>query len=284
LSLDLVRHIPLDQLVVGKNNVRRKDLDKGIDDLAVSIKSNGLLEPIITYFDSESEKFVILAGQRRFHAHNNLNEQYPGQNFDKIKCLVVDKPKTQEQEKAISLAESITQLPLQTIDLRKAVTDLYEKYYDYDIVMDKFGLSKYLVDKYVRLARLPQEIKSAINDGAIHPTTKTAENAALKAVEAFDYTKDSDVSIEQVIELARAWTKSGPTKDSLLNEAKKGGTVKEMSERAKRKPRTKLQIDLSQEIADKLAEVASSKDEKETERAASYIVDGVNRDYSELRD
>ena len=84
-----IQLLSLDSVKVQKYNVRKKEIDKGIEDLAASIKAVGLLQPITVFFDSEKEFYVILAGQRRLNAHHNLNDKYPGKGWDKIKSIVI---------------------------------------------------------------------------------------------------------------------------------------------------------------------------------------------------
>ena len=69
------------------------DADDGTDDLKdliENIKSLGLLQPITVYQKSDTKKYVILAGQRRYSAFVELNKKYPGEGWDKIPAVVVD--------------------------------------------------------------------------------------------------------------------------------------------------------------------------------------------------
>ncbi len=95
--------ILLDKIRVPQYNVRTHDMTAGIDDLAASIKAVGLLQPITAYLDSENERYVVLAGQRRLNAFDYLNKKHPGEGFDKIACVVVNEPKTRE-EKIVAVA------------------------------------------------------------------------------------------------------------------------------------------------------------------------------------
>ena len=282
LSGNLIQLISLDQIKVQKYNVRRHDIDVGTEDLAVNIRANGLLQPITAFFDSEKQLYVILAGQRRLNAHHYLNEQYPEDGFDKIKCIVIDEPESANKKMSLSLAENITQLPMTNSDLVKAVTDLYNIYHDYDIVQEEFGLTKYMVDKYVKLARLPDRIKTAVDTGEISSNNKTAENSALKAVDALHYVKGGDVPVEDVLSLAKELTKGEIDSRSLTSEADRGGSIEDIKDRAKKKPKSKIDIDLSTDVAEKLQKVADNSGETVKNRATSYVVDGVARDYSEI--
>ena len=225
---DTVQLISLDDIKVQKHNVRKHNIDDGIEDLATSIKKFGLLQPITVYRDSEAGIYVILAGQRRLNAFHWLDEKYPGKGWDEIKCLEIDEPKTREEKMGLSLAENITQVQMTNTDLVSAVTDLYNVYNDYDKVQEEFGLTRYMVDKFVRLARLPDRLKEAINQGEIHSNPKSAENSALRAVDALNWRKGGDVSADDVLELAKEYAKGEIEPAVLTSEARKGGSIKEI--------------------------------------------------------
>ena len=71
-KIKTVRDIPLDDLVIGKAQVRKRDVGKDIDELAESIRVVGLLEPIVVAPADKPGKFEIITGQRRFLAHQLL--------------------------------------------------------------------------------------------------------------------------------------------------------------------------------------------------------------------
>ncbi len=284
MSSTEIQLLSLDLIKVQKYNVRKKEIDKGIDDLAASIKAVGLLQPITVFFDSEKKFYVILAGQRRLNAHHQLNEKYSGKGWDKIKCIVIDEPETNEKKMAMSLAENITQAQMVNSDIVKAVTDLFNTYRDYEMVQEEFGLTRYMIDKFVRLARLPERLKEAINEGEISSQTKVAENSALRAVDALKWTKGGDVTVDDVLEMAQEYAKGEIDVASLDSASSKGGSVKEIKESAKAKPKTKLQLTLDTEMASKLKKVADNSGETENTKAVSYISAGVQRDFDDLEE
>lgn len=279
---EVIKLVPLSEIKIEKHNVRKHDIDVGIEDLATSIKAVGLLQPITAYYDSGKKYYVILAGQRRLNAYHYLNDNNSGKGFDKIKCFVRDEPKTNEEKTSLSLAENITQLQMHNSDLVKAVTDLYNVYRDYDIVKEKFGISKYMIDKYVRLARLPERLKTAITSGEINPNDKTAENAAIRAVDALGWIKDGDVGENVVLDLAIEYASGEISHDALTASAKKGGNVKDIVNAAKKQKSTKINLDLSTEISEKLNHVAENSGVRISEKATSYVVQGTTKDYAEL--
>lgn len=267
-----VAELPINKIKVKKQNVRVHDIDAGIDDLAASIKAHGLLEPIVAY--KSNDTYYILAGQRRLNAYTNLNEKYPSGGFDHIPCYVRDEPENDDQKKALSLAENITQLPMNESDLVKAVTDLYNVYSNYDIVQEKFGLSQYMVKKYVKRSRLPQELKDAIDNG------QTTTNMAIKAVDAYDYSKGCGTSIDVVLELAKALHDGSVDAHDAKKGASQGKSISEMKKmKADKVP---IKINLSKDIDEKLDKVAQSKSSQKNVTAAQYIIEGVERDYDQV--
>ncbi len=278
-----IEAVSLDKIRVQKNNVRRHDIDVGKEELAANIKANGLLQPIAAYFDSEKNIYVILTGQRRFNAYHHLNENYPGQGFDKIDCIIINEPESDEKKLSLSLAENITQLPMTNMDTMRAVTDLYNVYGDYELVQQDFGITQKQVDAYVRLSRLPDEVKDAIKNGEISPKPKVALTMALKAVDSTNYTKNGPIAIATVIELAQEMSKGeADVVRALAGEARKGGSVMDMKKRAEKKPKQKINIDLDTPTAEKLKRVSEDAGESETFRASQYVVDGVDKDYKQL--
>ena len=273
-----VEELPIDKIKVQKHNVRLHDIDVGVDDLATSIKAHGLLEPIVAY--RSGDMYFILTGQRRLNAYVKLNETYPADGFDRIPCFIRDEPQTDDQKKALSLAENITQLPMNESDLVKAVTDLYNVYGDYNIAREKFGLSEYMVKKYVKQSRLPQELKAALKNGEIDPNPQKAVNMAIKAVDAYDYTKGSDTKISAVLELAKALAVGTVDAQDAKKGVRMGKSIREMEEM--KNDKVPIKIDLSTDTDKKLDMIAKSKASKKDATATQYIVDGVERDYAQV--
>ena len=66
--------IPLGQIEINKLNPRKRFVDTEADSLIESIITKGLLNPIIVYKKTHSNKYVILDGERRYNAFKKLNE------------------------------------------------------------------------------------------------------------------------------------------------------------------------------------------------------------------
>src|SRR5688572_12372969 len=95
-----VRDIPLGDLVIGKGQVRVKNVGTEIDELAESIRVMGLLEPIVVCESEKHGKYEILTGQRRFLAVKQLK-------LPKISAAILDEKVDEDTAKAISLTENM---------------------------------------------------------------------------------------------------------------------------------------------------------------------------------
>lgn len=112
----------------------RKNFDEaGLQELADSIRQHGLAQPITVRPDSEG-RFVIVAGERRFRAHELLGKP----TIDAI----VKSDMTDAQHSAVQLIENVQRVDLDPIEEAMA----------YKVRMEQFGFS---VDKLAKWAGKP---------------------------------------------------------------------------------------------------------------------------------
>ena len=216
-----VRDLPLSQLSIGKSQARVSP-NKDIDDLAMSIRTIGLLEPIVVTPVS-GDKYEILTGQRRFLAHVQLE-------YETIKCVIVERELDQREQLAISVTENLVRKDLSRKELINACTMLYRRYGSMKMVSEETGLSTNTVSEYVKYDQLVEGLKELVDAGKIdvkaalqaqRAATDGAgdvdEDAAVKfgkelapmgAAQRGNFVKaaeeDPDASIEEKIEKGRA--------------------------------------------------------------------------------
>ena len=63
----VIENVPLEKIGIGTEQVRTRDVNKNIDELAQSIRKKGLMQPIVLCKASpeSGHKYHIIAGQRR---------------------------------------------------------------------------------------------------------------------------------------------------------------------------------------------------------------------------
>lgn len=264
--------IPIARLKIPKHNARVSNAEKGLDDLKTSIKSVGLVEPVVVYENPKGQHWVLV-GQRRLLAYHQLDEEFPGMGFDEIECVVRNFPEGSDLG-ALSLAENAMHVPMTRDDLAYAVTKLYDKCGSYREAAAKFGLSRYMIDKYVGLSRLPDGIKRAIREGEIHHRQASAERLALAAADALRLGQEEGVDEGKVLELARALAKRSELKRDMLNEAHRAplDDLDDIVKRAERRRRISLNLHMSAELDSRLEVYRDERNHDNKEDAALEIL------------
>jgi len=168
----------------------RKDLEAGtedssLEDLANSIKEQGLLNPIIVMRRSDG-KYDLIVGQRRFLACKKLG-------WDKIPAIIRDKMDDTDAT-IISLIENIHRADMNPIDKARAYKKIYERYKDYDKVSGETGVSISTIKRYISLLNLAPSIQ-----GKLTTSEGPAGIGALsKIAETFSSPKDQEEVLAKI--------------------------------------------------------------------------------------
>lgn len=121
-----------------------------LDELAVSIKSYGILQPLVVAPTSTPGHFTIIAGERRWRA-----AQLAG--LEKVPC-VVRKP-TEHSSLELALIENIQREELSPLDEARAFSRLIDEHsYTQDTLASKVGKDRATIANSMRLLSLPVEI------------------------------------------------------------------------------------------------------------------------------
>ena len=218
--------IPLDDLVIGKGQVRTSDVAVGIDELAKSIDEVGLLHPIVVCPAEKKGKYEILIGQRRFLAYRLLKKKT-------IRAAIFNKRLDEITAKIFSLTENLLRKQLNTKDLIDACTALHRKYGSAKAIADETGLRYEDVLKYVKYDRLHSKLRKLVDDReVILEVALKAQDAAesggkFKPDEAVKFAKEmARMSGAQRKKIVKERRKRPEVEaDDLIESAKTGGKV-----------------------------------------------------------
>lgn len=159
-----LQHIELTELKPSPLNVRKKG-GKDVADLAASIRSIGLIQPLLVRPNCEG--FEIVAGQRRFHALQGLAQE--GQ-ADPVPCIVMEDGDDARAIEA-SLAENVARLPMDEIDQYKAFAAMREQGLDIPDIAARFGVTERLVEQRLAIAGIIPPILNAYRKDDISADT-----------------------------------------------------------------------------------------------------------------
>ena len=131
--------------------------DERIEDLARSIRANGIIQPIVV---RRVEKgYEIIAGERRWRA---------AQRAGLLKVPVVVRDIPEERLLAVALIENIQREDLNPIEEAVAYRRLSDEFHlTQEQIADAVGKDRSSIANYVRLLRLPQEVRASVSSNAL---------------------------------------------------------------------------------------------------------------------
>lgn len=261
-----VKEIPLDDLVIGKGQVRLRDTAKGIDELADSIRKVGLLEPVVVCSAEVEGKYEIILGQRRFLACQELKKST-------ILAAVIDGHVEEIDAKILSLTENLIRQDLNTRDLIDVVNELYNKYGSIQAVVEETALPRSKVSKFVKYPRLVPELKALVDSREVKIDT------ALRAQEAAEVAGDVDPT--EAVELAKEMSAmSGAQQRKIVKDRQDNPSspVDEIIEHSKSGGKiTQVIVTLTDNIHRSLNSYADFEDRTLDDAAAMLIEEGLSQ-------
>ena len=151
-------HLDLDLLQPGKYQPRKDMSPEALEELAESIRSQGIIQPIVVRKVSEF-KYEIIAGERRWRAAQLAK-------LNKVPCLV--KQVADDAAVAIALIENIQREDLNAMEEAIALQRLLTEFeLTHQQVADAVGKSRASVSNLLRLNSLNEPVKRLLEYGDI---------------------------------------------------------------------------------------------------------------------
>ncbi|MFN3480046.1 MAG: ParB/RepB/Spo0J family partition protein [Thermodesulfovibrionales bacterium] len=152
INLDITRLVP------GEQQPRRVFNDRALNELAQSIKEKGILQPIIARRAGDGT-FRIVAGERRWRAATIAG-------LKKVPVIIKDTAPSDSLE--IALIENLQREDLNPVETAEAFQRLMREFnLTQEELSAKVGKERATVANYLRLLKLPDEIKDLINKGSL---------------------------------------------------------------------------------------------------------------------
>jgi len=146
-------------LITQNPNQPRKNFNKDkLDELVRSIESNGILEPIIVR--PKGEKFEIVVGERRFRAALQLG-------YTKVPSII-KQGLDDRSGLVMALVENLQRDDLNPLEEANTYNQLITEHkLTQDEMAKLIGKSRVAISNTIRLLKLPDSIKSYVNQGKI---------------------------------------------------------------------------------------------------------------------
>jgi ParB family chromosome partitioning protein len=153
---DELKKMTVDQLQPGKYQPRRRIPVDSLEELASSIRSQGIIQPLVVRGTSNG-KYEIIAGERRWRA---------AQLAGLTDVPVIVREINDETAMAISLIENIQRQDLNVIEEALALKRLIEEFeMTHQEVAEAVGKSRTSVTNTLRLLKLTPEVLSLVEQG-----------------------------------------------------------------------------------------------------------------------
>ena len=178
-----IRDIPLCQLALAPENVRKTSPDEAADaQLIASIKSHGLLENLVVRTDEPAtdgaERFAVVAGERRLAALVALVKEGWFNALHPVPCKIAANGNAGE----LSLAENVVRIAMHPADQVVAFSQLAKSGATVAAIAARFGVTERLVEQRLRLGNAAPELLDAYR----------ADDIDLEVLKAFSVTTDHD--------------------------------------------------------------------------------------------
>lgn len=154
---DSLKTLPVERLQRGKYQPRRDMDPESLEDLANSIRQQGIIQPLVVR--SVGDSYEIIAGERRWRA-----AQLAG--LHEVPVIIRDIP--DEAAIAIALIENIQRENLNPIEEAIALQRLIDEFgMTHQLVAEAVGKSRATVSNLLRLLALPDEVKAMLEKGSL---------------------------------------------------------------------------------------------------------------------
>ena len=155
------RLVGTDQLRGGRFNPRKDFRDDDLAELADSIRSKGLVQPIIVRPDPDNadHMFEIVAGERRWRA---------AQRAGLHTVPVIVRNLNDKEVLELAIIENVQRADLNAIEEATGYRDLIERFdYSQEQVSEIIGKSRSHVTNTLRLLKLPASVQALVQGGSL---------------------------------------------------------------------------------------------------------------------
>ena len=230
--------MPLEKIDISISNVRRTNIEEGLDELAESIREIGVQQPIVVFRKSDN-RFELIIGQRRYLACKKIGKKT-------IPALITTIDN--ETDALIkSFIENIHRLDLEYEDKMAVATELLTKLKTVKNVAKALGVDSQTVKRYLGYSAVPEPIKKMVAEG------KLSANTAIRIKDNISNEKQAIEIAEKIREIPR-----GEDKTEIIDIAKQNPDkdAKEVYEIAKKRKPRKISFDLSERIYEALSQAS----------------------------
>ena len=131
-----------------------------LEELSESISQKGILQPIVVYKNKDTERYVIISGERRYRAANMANIMH-------IPAIILENI-SEKEAFALAMIENLQRDDLNIIEEIEGYHHLIQKHnYTQEELSTVLSKSRSHVTNLLRLNKLPEIVKEKLTTGMI---------------------------------------------------------------------------------------------------------------------
>lgn len=152
-----IMQIPIEDIIPNRFQPRLTFDDRGLDELAESIKQHGIIQPLV--LRRVGDKYEIIAGERRYKAASQAG-------LSKVPAVIADIDDNKSAE--VAIVENVQRRDLTPIEEARSYKNLLDKgYLTQAELAKKMGLSQSAIANKLRLLNLDEEVQQALLNNQI---------------------------------------------------------------------------------------------------------------------
>jgi ParB family transcriptional regulator, chromosome partitioning protein len=190
---NLVINLAIEQIDKNPFQTRYVEDGEALEELAESIKANGVVQPIVVRPAEEDGRFILVLGERRLHASKKAGKTH-------IPALV--RRVSEQQAAEMTIVENLQREDLSPLEQAEAFRVLSNQFaMTQQQIAERVGLSRTSIANYMRLLKLPREVmqmlaEKRLNFAQAKELLKLGENDRI--AEAALYAVKKGMNIEQI--------------------------------------------------------------------------------------
>jgi len=213
---NLVLQLPLDQIDANPHQTRYDFDQENLEELAYSIKANGVVQPVVVR-PGEEGRYILVLGERRCRASKLAG---------KTTVPAIVRRVSEQQAAEMTVIENLQREDLNCLEQAAAFAKLSRDFgMTQQQIGDRVGLSRESISNYMRLLKLPGTVLEYLTYNKLS-FGQAREMLALENPELITRVADeavkknlTDLQVEDLVAKLNGWPSSNPG----LPEPKKGG-------------------------------------------------------------
>src|SRR6202142_686638 len=178
------REIPLDQIDRNPFQTRSHVNDEQLAELAASISSNGVVQPILVR-PQPNGRFQLIAGERRWRA---------SQIAGKTTVPAILRQVSDEQAMEITIVENLQRADLNPMEQARAFERLSREFHmTQEQMANRTGKDRATVSNFLRLLRLPLTVQVRVESGEL-------SFGHARTLLAFEHAEEMEKAAQKIVE------------------------------------------------------------------------------------